>query len=270
MNRNTLVASLSLALLVLAVGPAAHGMILPAMAPAQAGMGGAPMVEITKSCPGLRYVGRNATFEITVTNRGTGTAHDVVVTDTLDGRIDFVKADNNGTRQGANIVWRLGTLEPGASKTLTADYRCNHINMIHNTATVTYCAEASATCALEVKGIPAILLECVDDPDPIEINSTVVYTIKVVNQGSAVGTNIVIECTLPAEEEYVSSTGPTQAQTAGQKVTFAPLPSLAPKATATFKVTVRGVGEGDVRFRVEMQSDQIDSPVMETESTRIY
>ena len=30
-------------------------------------------------------------------------------------------------------------------------------------------------CDLEVKGIPAILLECVDDPDPIEINGTLTY-----------------------------------------------------------------------------------------------
>ena len=75
---------------------------------------------------------------------------------------------------------------------------------------------------------------------------------------------------LPAEEEYVSSAGPTDGKADGKVVTFAPLPTLAPKATATYKLVVKGTGEGDVRFKVEMKSDQIDSPVMETESTHIY
>jgi uncharacterized repeat protein (TIGR01451 family) len=231
---------------------------------------GQPVLEITKNCPELRYVGRDAIFEITVTNRGDGPAHDVVVTDAIDGRIDFIKADNEGVREGNNIIWRLGMLEAGASRTLKATFRCNHIGKVRNTATVTYCAEASDACELEVKGIPAILLECVDDPDPIEINGSLTYTITVLNQGSAVGTGIVVDCTLPPEEEHVSATGPTKAKVEGKQVTFAPLASLAPKAKAVYKVTVKGVAEGDVRFRVELKSDQIKTPVMETESTHIY
>ena len=51
---------------------------------------------------------------------------------------------------------------------------------------------------------------------------------------------------------------------------FAPIPSLAPKATAVFKVKVKGTAAGDLRFKVEMNSDQLTRPVMETESTHIY
>jgi uncharacterized repeat protein (TIGR01451 family) len=231
---------------------------------------GTPIVEITKNCPSLRYLGRNATFEIVVTNRGDAAAKNVVVTDTVTGAIQFRSADNGGTQQGNNIVWRIGTLEAGQSRTLTATFACNTIGKVRNSAMVSYCAEASADCEMDVKGIPAILLECVDDPDPIELGSNLTYTIEVTNQGSAVGTNIAINCTLPAEEEYVSSTGPTEAKVEGKSVKFAPLPSLAPKAKAVYKLTVKGVGEGDVRFKVEMISDQINRPVMETESTNIY
>ncbi|MCZ6698173.1 MAG: hypothetical protein O7D94_04500, partial [Planctomycetota bacterium] len=122
----------------------------------------------------------------------------------------------------------------------------------------------------KVEGIPAILLECVDNPDPIEIDGNVTYTITVTNQGSAVGTNIAIVCTLPKEQEHVSSTGPTKAVSKGKKVTFAPLATLAPKASVVYKVTVKGIAEGDVRFKVSLNSDQMTSPAEETESTRIY
>ncbi len=230
----------------------------------------APLLEVAKQCPSLRYLGRDATFEITVTNRGEGAAANVVVTDAVAGGTQFVNADNNGKLEGSNVVWRIGTMEAGSSLVLKSTFRCNQIGTVRNTATVSYCVELADTCELEVKGIPAILLECVDDPDPIEVNSNTTYTITVTNQGSAVGTNIVIECTLPTEQEFVSAQGPTQHTSAGKSLSFAPLPSLAPRAAATFKVVVKGTAEGDVRFAVQMKSDQTDSPVAETESTRIY
>jgi hypothetical protein len=92
----------------------------------------------------------------------------------------------------------------------------------------------------------------------------------VTNQGSAVGTNIGIVCTLPAEEEYVSSSGPTKATVVGKTVTFAAVPKLAPGAKATFKVVAKGARAGDVRFKTELTSDQTTAPVTETESTHIY
>ena len=235
----------------------------------QAG-GTAPMVTISKRCPSLRYLGRNATFEIVVANQGNGMAHNVTVTDVISGNIQFVSADNNGSHQGNNVVWRLDTLGPGQTRTLTATYRCNQIGQITNRATVSYCAEASDECVLEVKGIPAILLECVDDPDPIEVGGTLTYTITVLNQGTAVGTNIRVNCTLPPEEELVRAEGPTAGAVSGKSIKFAPLPTLAPKARAMYKLQVKGVGVGDVRFRVELLSDQITKPVMETESSNIY
>ncbi len=261
MKRITAPAPLFVAMLVLA---ACWGSAAPVA------YAGAPALEITKNCPTLRYIGRDATFEIVVTNRGDGTANDVVITDVFAGPVQFLSADSNGARSGNNIVWRLGELAAGDSRTLTTKFKCDRIGVVKNSVTVTYCAEASDSCELEVKGIPAVLLECVDDPDPIELNGTLSYTISVVNQGTAVGTNIVIACTLPPEEEHVSTTGPSTATVDGQKVTFAPLPTLAPKARATWTVTVRGIGEGDVRFRVELTSDQTVIPVMETESTHIY
>ncbi|MGE0482162.1 MAG: hypothetical protein AB7Q17_17005 [Phycisphaerae bacterium] len=230
----------------------------------------APALTLTKKCPSLRYVGRDATFELTVTNSGTGPARDVVLTDVLPSGVEFVNADGGGTRDGNNIVWRIGALEAGASKTFNINVRCNQIVTVKNTARVTWCAEAVAECELQVKGIPAILLETVDDPDPIEVGGETTYTITVTNQGSATDTNIVITCELPDEETFVKGAGATAATAEGKKVKFAPLPSLAPKARATWTVTVKGTKAGDVRFRTELNSEQLGTPVFETESTRFY
>lgn len=229
-----------------------------------------PNVQLTKNCPGMRYLGRNAAFQITVANTGDEAAMDVVVTDPIAAGLQFISADNGGSMQGSNLQWRLGTLGPGQTKALAAEFRTTTIGQFKNAATVTYCAQSVKECSFEVKGIPAILLECVDDPDPNEVGQSMTYTITVTNQGSAVDSNITINCTLSDIQEFVSATGASPGTANGKNITFAPLASLAPQTKAVYKVTVKGTGEGDTRFKIEMKSANLTTPVMETEATRFY
>lgn len=230
-----------------------------------------PVLEVTKRGPELVYVGRPIRYEITVTNRGDGVAKNTVLTDTLDSSISLVEAADSGQASAGRVTWNLGNINPGESKSVSLTGKANEIKTVPNLATATaYCAEAKASISTVVKGIPALLLEVEDLEDPIEVGAQVNYAIVVTNQGSANATNIVIKCTLPAEEDYVAAKGPTKEEATAKSVVFAPVPSLAPKEKTTFRVTVKGVAPNDVRFAVEMTSDQLTSPVNETESTHIY
>ncbi len=229
-----------------------------------------PVLAVSKRGPDVRYLGRAATFEITVENTGDAPARDTLLTDPLPPGTELLAAEG-GQLVGGAVTWNLGTLAPRTSRTVSLTIKPTEIGTLRNTAMAqAYCARGSAAATLHVRGIPAILLEVVDHPDPIEIGGNVTYTIEVTNQGSAVSTNITIDCTLPEELQYVSATGPAPVSAAGKSVRFAPLASLAPKAKATYQVVAKGVMEGDARFKVSMNSDQTTSPVEETESTQIY
>ncbi|MFH1749018.1 MAG: DUF11 domain-containing protein [Planctomycetota bacterium] len=230
-----------------------------------------PVLEVTKTGPDLRYIGRTVTYQITVANAGDGPARDTMLVDTIPSGVQFVEASDGGNYDNGRVTWSLGTLQPSASRSVSLTVKPSGRGVIHNTAVAkAYCAEDSAEVSTEIKGIPAILLEVIDVDDPIEVGSNETYIITVTNQGSADGTNIVIECTIPSEEEHISSNGPTNATVSGQNIKFAPLPTLAPLAKATYRVVVRGVSEGDVRFKVSLTSDQMTTPAEETESTHIY
>lgn len=230
-----------------------------------------PVLELTKTGPAYRYIGRPATFNITVSNTGDTVARDTVLIDNVPAGTEFVSASDGGQFSGGRVQWRLGDLAPGASHNVSLTVKLRQRGVVRNTAVArAYCTEASGEASVEARGIPAILLEVIDIQDPVEVGATTTYVIAVVNQGSADGTNITIDCTLPAEEELVSADGPTAARVTGKAVSFAPLPSLAPRAKATYRVVIKGVGVGDVRFKVSMKSDQTTSPVEETESTHIY
>lgn len=230
-----------------------------------------PVLAVVKHAPKMRYIGRNITYTITVSNKGDGVAKNCVVMDSVPAGCAFVTASGGIKPNAGKLSWNLGNLAPEASKKVTFTVKPQGIGNIDNLATVSaMCAKGSAKAVTAVRGISAILLECVDAPDPIEVGSLETYTITVTNQGTAVGTNIVIKCTLPAEQRFISAIAPTKEVAEGQTITFAPLKSLAPKAKATYKIVIKALKAGDVRFAVSLTSDQLKTPVDETESTHQY
>lgn len=230
-----------------------------------------PVLTLTKTGPEMRYIGRSADYKITVSNTGDAAARDTVVVDTISGVGEFVKASDNGQHSGGKVTWSVGTLEPGASKTVELTLVGQRAGTIKDDAVATaYCAEARASASTEVKGVPAVLLEVIDIADPIEVGADETYIITVTNQGTADDKNIRIECTLPDEANFVSAEGPTKFKAEGKSVVFEPLPSLAPKDKAVYRVVMKGTKAGDVRFKTSLTSDMLTSPVEETESTHIY
>lgn len=230
-----------------------------------------PVLNLTKTAPAMRYIGRPAEHTITVSNTGDAPARDTMLVDTMSGVGEFVKASDNGQFANGKITWNLGTLAPGASKTVNATFVGRSAGTIKDDAVATaYCTDARASASTEVRGVPAVLLELIDTADPIEVGASETYMITVTNQGTADDNNIQIKCILPDEQEYVSAEGPTKVKTEGKNVIFEPLPSLSPKAKAVYRVVVKGTRSEDVRFSVQLTSDMLTSPVRETESTHIY
>jgi uncharacterized repeat protein (TIGR01451 family) len=232
-----------------------------------------PVLAIAKTATEMVYEGRPVEYSITVANKGDAVAEDTVVTDTLPKGVSFVSATAGGTHKDGVVTWNLGSLAPNAQKTLgitgKATAQGTQLNRAEAEAS---CAAASvvATASTQVKGIAAILLEVVDVSDPIEVGGQETYIITATNQGSAVDRNIVVTCTLEDTQSYVSSSGATTGRLDGATVRFAPLAALDAKNEAEWRVVVKAVKAGDVRFSVEMTSDMLGRPVNETESTHQY
>ncbi len=231
-----------------------------------------PVLSVTKTGPKQEYLGRSVKYDITITNTGDAVAANTVVTDTIPAGVGQIKASAGGTMSQGRITWKIGDLAPKASRKVSVSYLPAKGGTIRNTAKATaVCADAaSASAQTDIKAIAAILLEVIDVSDPIEVGKNETYVITVTNQGSANDTNILIKAVLEDSMEFVSASGATSGQHSGGTVTFAPLPSLAPKAKATWRVTVKAVKAGDVRFKVIMDSDQLTRDVQETEATNFY
>jgi uncharacterized repeat protein (TIGR01451 family) len=234
-----------------------------------------PALTIAESGPESQYIGRSLTYDITVTNKGDGIAKNTVVEAIVPEGIRFDSATMGGrfsSLSPGKVCWALGTLEPNESRKLSMTLVGSQEGDLKTTVSAkAYCAKkVTAWAQTKLSGIPAMLLEVVDVSDPIEIGQSETYVITATNQGSATDVNIKISCILEEGMEYISSSGPSKALVEGNVISFAPLPMLAPKARAQWRVNVRATSTGDVRFKTTMTSDQLSRPVEETEATKFY
>ncbi len=231
-----------------------------------------PILTIAKTGPKRQYLGRPVAYEITVFNKGDGPAQNTVVEDIIPPGVTGIEATTGAQFSGAKLIWELGTLEPNTSKKVKVTYTPAKEGDLMASATATAsCAEPVTDSAkTTITGIAAARLEVMDLDDPVEVGGMTTYTITVSNEGSASDGNIRIVCTLDDKLQYVSSAGATAGSLMGKTVSFAPLRTLEPKTKATWRVVVKGVQDGDVRFKVTMHTDQIALPVEAMEVTHFY
>jgi uncharacterized repeat protein (TIGR01451 family) len=231
-----------------------------------------PSLLVSCEAPAERFIGRPISVCYQVENTGDATSNNTVLTVPVPAGATFQGATGGGTLSGNAVTWILGSIAAGGSTEVCATFTGSEPSTLSFSGSVEgKCAPvASTVCRTKVTGIPAILLEVIDLQDPIEVGSNQTYQIVVTNQGSAPATNVRVTAQLEDSQSYVTTSGTTSARASGQTIVMNPVPSIAPGASATWDVVVKAIKADDVRFSVQMESDQVGRPVSETEATNQY
>jgi uncharacterized repeat protein (TIGR01451 family) len=215
-------------------------------------------------------INRTASYTINVQNTGDTTLTGVVVTDTAAAGTTIAEAVG-GSVSGNVATWNLGELAAGASKDLTVKIKSvqpgNYCNMA--AVTTTQGLKGSSQACTEWIGVTGVLVEVVDDPDPIQVGETSTYTIKVTNQSSS-GTvdELDIVAMFPSEVTPASASG--NGAISGKTVTFPQVATLAPKASVAYTIVGKAVKAGDARLKVEVKTRSRQNAIEENESTTVY
>ena len=123
---------------------------------------------------------------------------------------------------------------------------------------------------MQVDGVPAVNFEVVNLDNPAEVGKEVTYEIRVINQGTCPLTNVRVAVAFSSGLTVTSVTGPAKYQTAGQTVTFEPVPRLGVKADLVVHVKAKGGAAGDQRCKVQLTCDQLKQPIVKEESTVFF
>jgi uncharacterized repeat protein (TIGR01451 family) len=231
-----------------------------------------PALALACTAPGQALLGRRFDVCIIVTNLGTAPEPSPTLHLQIPAGATLAAATDQGTNVAGDLQWNLPELQPSMAKQVCATFVHQEAALVSFAALAreTSGKETRTHCDTQVIGIPAILLDTADLEDPVEVGKQVVYEIKVTNQGSAVGTNLKVICSLPNSEEFVSGTGPTPVQAQDRTVRMDTLPVLAPKELAVWRVTVKALKPDDARFKVFISTDQFQQPIQKDEATQLY
>jgi uncharacterized repeat protein (TIGR01451 family) len=234
----------------------------------------APRLDLALEGPKRRYLEREATYTLSVSNPGTAPARHVELVAHLPEGLEFVSANNAGEYQSASrsVRWLLEELpvdETGSVRLTTMPIEAGE-KRLRFAGTAEPGLSVEGEQPILVEGIAAILFQVVDIEDPIELGGETTYEIRVVNQGSKAATNVEVMALLPPEMQPLAAEGPVRHTIESNRVIFEGLPRLAPKADTTYRVRVQGLRPGDLRLRVQLRTNEIDDWVLKEESTRVY
>jgi uncharacterized repeat protein (TIGR01451 family) len=220
--------------------------------------------------PSWRSVGRPATYLLTISNPGSIPAtnvqlvDDLFANDNLRKNIEYVGASDGGKLTDRDVRWSLGTLEPGARRTVSLTLRALQGSLFQgftNFATVQadHCPQEKAF-AKSTFEIPAgLTLDVEKDADPVPVGKTVMFTFVVRKSGPALAAKVGLSVVLPEGVQYVDARGKSAGTQEGRTVNFAPLAEMVSGDEAVYSVTVRAERAGEVNVRATLTSEPLPS-----------
>jgi uncharacterized repeat protein (TIGR01451 family) len=221
------------------------------------------------SVPEKIVSGRKMEVCLTVRNTGNIVEPKAVVTLQVPSNTVVTATTDGGIVTNNSVRWEISGLTPDSTKEV-----CTMLKTI-SPGTLAFNSSVSSenvlpvesSCQTAVVGIPAILLEKADDPDPVSLGDNTTYTVKVTNQGTADDSNVQVVVIIAPQLVPVSS---SEGTIDGQTVTLPAVPILAAKQSVTYTIVAKGVNVGDGHTKFTLSSDVLKSPIFAEESTHVY
>lgn len=219
--------------------------------------------------PGKVILGRTVPVCLTLLNTGNLPEPQATISLPVPAGTALTATTDGGTPTNNFVVWEISDLPVNTAKQVCAVFRTLKTDTLTfaSTASSAAVAPVQSSCETVVVGIPAILLQKADDPDPVSIGDTTTYSVKVTNQGTADDSNVQIVVTIAPELVPVSS---AEGVIDGQTVTLPLTPKLAPKAAVSYQIIAKGVSAGVGLTKFTLSSDMLKSPISAEESTTVY
>ena len=234
----------------------------------------APSLQVSIDGPKKRYLERPATYHVSIDNPGTASAKEVQLMTQLPKGLQFVSANNMGEYDASthSVHWSLAELpanERGTVELVALPIETGE-HVLEVSTEASDGLQDATEARVHVDGIVALMFEVVDLESPVEIGGETTYEIRVVNQGSKSASNVQVGAIMPQGMRAISGQGESRHAIQGEKVVFAPLAQLAPKAESVFRIQAQGLRAGDQRVRVQVVSDEVRQPITKEVSTRVY
>ncbi len=215
----------------------------------------------------------NLDLTLEVANSTATPATNVRLSQAVPNGLEVVGADGNGffDLNKRLVTWSLGTLAAGQKQTITLRLRAP----LRGNWTLTAQAvgeglgEAKASLEIRVEVMPSLQLELAAHSNTLAAEAEATYEIHAINTGKTDAENLRLSVRLPEGLALVRAEGPSAARSSAQGVAFDPLPRLAPRADAVYRLRLRGQRPGNWRLPLELRAEGVAEPLREEIAVRV-
>ncbi len=167
-------------------------------------------LSVIKIAPGAVGVGDTIAYVLETTNGGPDAASSVVLSDSLPAGMTFVSATGGGSQVGSAVVWSVGSVASGVTRTDTLKVVAGATGNATNVARVSSptadpdSTDRRATAATAVTGADLSLTKSASASVPL--GDTIRYVLTLANSGPDAATSVVLTDSLPVGVTFVSAT----------------------------------------------------------------
>lgn len=161
-----------------------------------------PYLMISKSGPTTVTAPEPITYTLYVTNTGSYTASNLVITDTIPSGASYV---SGGTQVGNIVSWTVSSL--AANDSTQAAFVVSALSDVTNEdyrVSADYGISATGTISVATTVYTPDLTISKSGPGIVIVGYPITYTLTVTNSGSGAASNLVVTDTIPANAYYVS------------------------------------------------------------------
>jgi uncharacterized repeat protein (TIGR01451 family) len=190
----------------------------------------APQLSVTKTGPATGVVGVPITYQINVSNPGSGPATNVVLTDAFDPGLEHEKRANP-------IELNVGTLNPGETKTIPLTLTPRQVGRLVNRVTASADGNLRAQAEHPVVVQIARLSLTKNGPSARYVDRPATFDLRVSNPSEVPLPNVMVQDQLPPELTFTSATQGGQLAANSQVVWN--VGTLQPREEKVLQVTTR-------------------------------
>ena len=221
-------------------------------------------LQVTRSGPARRFIGRPGTYVTEVTNRSSEVLRGISVVEKIPQGIELGAMHSNWDPARRILTWTIPELQPSESKRFTAELVATspgtHPGLV--VARDQRGNRAELKTALEVKGFADLNVDIARDYMPITLGEQLSLRMSVKNDGNASARRVETTFLIPEALRFVEAKGPVKYDYDPQRnlVTFAALEEVHPDANRgvdfDIVLTAAQVGETDVHVQVRSTEEE--------------
>ena len=224
--------------------------------------------------PKLRYLERQATYQIKVKNTGTAAATNLDFVVHLPTGLKYNSANNRGTYDPAQHTVSWGLYELPAGETAPIELTVLPVELgpqaIAFAATADLGLKAEAQGTVTVDGLAELAYTIGQDNGTIETGATSTYSVQITNVGNKADKDVRIAVQLPNGSRLVNVDAQVNHRAEGNQIIFDPIPEMRNKDQYTYRFQVQHNQPGTQIVRTQLTSANWPVAVVKEEGTLVY